>query len=92
MSKKNPKDYLTIYVHPSSKRGKDFAEEALDEVDCNFSRILCMLFGPLYKICKIIAAIGKNYRHFSWHIIVKDRASGSYYCSDDRLQVRKRPK
>lgn len=85
---KTNKEYISIYITNRGKKDKDMAEESLDHIDCNFSRIMGILFIPIYRIGKIILSLRKNYRHFSWHILVKDRASGNWYCSNDRIQIR----
>ncbi len=53
----------------------------LVDIDANYSRILRSLLQSLKNICLYILSLDKNYRHYEWELLIKEKKTGIYYSS-----------
>lgn len=53
----------------------------LVDIDCNYSRLLRSLLQSIKNICLYILSLGKNYRHYEWELLIREKETGIYYSS-----------
>lgn len=75
--------YTEIYIPLRMVDDKDYAYDALVDIDSNFSKFIQGLLKQIYLMARVILSYGKNYRHFEWIILIKDRKSGKIFCAED---------
>lgn len=81
MDKKPLKEekYNVIYWPSPLLELKRKAYDLLLEIDCNYSRLLQSLLYSIITICKFIIKQKKNFRHYEWQFIIKDRKTGLWH-------------
>lgn len=77
------KQYTEIYIPLKMVEDKENAYDALIDIDSNFSKFIQGLLKQIYLMAKVIFSYGKNYRHFEWIILIRDRKTGKIFCAED---------
>lgn len=78
-----------IYIPESHKAKFKDAYNALNNIDCNFSRLLVVLLDSIIFIAKLILKENKNFRHYHWSITIKDIKTGETFNSRN-IKIKKR--
>lgn len=73
--------YSQIYWPTNMHKQKNKVYDLLLDIDCNYSRIVQSILPNLEEICKLILSVGKNFRHFEWHLLIIDKETGDGYSS-----------
>lgn len=73
--------YSVIYWPVSIHKKRLEVYDLLLDIDCNYSRFLQSMIHNLADICRLIKSIGKNFRHFNWHLLIVDKETGEGYSS-----------
>lgn len=73
--------YSVIYWPVSIHKKRLEVYDLLLDIDCNYSRFLQSIIHNLADICRLIQSIGKNFRHFEWHLLIVDKETGEGYSS-----------
>lgn len=73
--------YSVVYWPAAMLDQKMDVYDLLLDIDCNFSRFLQSILHNLSDICKLIISMGKNFRHYSWHLLIIDNKTGDGYSS-----------
>lgn len=73
--------YSQIYWPTSMHKKKNQVYNLLLDIDCNYSRFVQSVLPSLSEVCKLIISIGKNFRHFEWHLLIIDKETGDGYSS-----------
>lgn len=73
--------YNVIYWTDKMLEQKFDVYDLLLDIDCNYSRFLRSILTNLGDICKLIISVGKNFRHFEWHLLIIDKETGDGYSS-----------
>lgn len=69
--------YWTDELLPLSREVYDM----LIDIDCNYSRLLRSLLKSIKNICVFILSLNRNYRHYEWELLIKDKETDVYYSS-----------
>jgi hypothetical protein len=83
MALNKEKQYAEVYFPEKMIDDKEEAYGALLDIDSNFSKFLQGLLKQIIIMSKVILSYGKNYRHFEWIILVKDKKSGKVFACED---------
>lgn len=90
------RQYKGMYVpeHLIEEREKSYWK--LLDIDCNFSKLLCLLFVQIRELANYIYEEGKNYRHFNWRLTLEDPKTGEIFyvkeCKDGTTEVKSESK
>ena len=55
------------------------AYNSLTDIDCNFSRLIQCLLDRILDTVKYISKQKKNFRHYTWHLLILDKDTGQCY-------------
>ncbi len=69
----------TIYVPNSMSSKLENAYDLLVTIDSNLSKLIQCLLNSVIQVTKFIIQQKKNYRHYSWHLIIQDKETGNIY-------------
>ena len=67
------KQYDALYFPLDMVEEKKKAYWALLDIDCNFSKLLRLLLTSIKLIADKIKKAEKNYRHYDWEIVIKEK-------------------
>lgn len=81
------KGYRTIYVPGNQKEKHEEMHTLLGDIDCTLSKFLSFMLEKLLTVFRIIKSLQKNWRHFRWEIVVKDRSTERWYSSSNDILV-----
>lgn len=73
--------YNVVYWPVDMLEQRTEVYDLLLDIDCNYSRFLQSILHNLADICRLIISVGKNYRHYDWHLLIIDKESGDGYSS-----------
>lgn len=73
--------YTQVYWTDETIEFSQEVDGLLVDIDCNYSRLLRSLLKSIKNICKFILSLNRNYRHYEWELLIKDKETGVYYSS-----------
>lgn len=78
------KQYTAIYIPEKLVEEKETTYWALLDIDSNFSKLICLILRQVKNLAKFIYSVGKNYRHYDWIIIIRDKQSKVCWISTEK--------
>lgn len=71
--------YTAIYFPEKQIKLKNQVVDALVDIDFNFSKLIQKLLKQILVLAIMIKALKKNYRHFSFYLVIKDNQTNVLY-------------
>ena len=82
----------TVYIPSQQGYITRLALNALKNIDCNFSRLICCLLTSIIGIAASIVELDKNFRHFNWELIIQDKKTSQWYDRRGAITITKTKK
>ena len=76
------RQYTAIYFPASMIDEREKTWFALQDIDCNFSKLIQVLTKQIFSLAKFILSKDKNFRHFSWFIVIRDNSDEQVYSTE----------
>lgn len=77
------KQYAEVYFPEKMVPDKDEAYSSLVDIDSNFSKFLQSMIKQISILAKVIDSYGKNFRHFEWMLVIKDKQTGKTFSTEE---------
>jgi len=76
MESERSDQYAEIYFPASMAEEKAQVVSALQDIDCNFSKLLQVLLPSIKELAMFVKKEDNNYRHYHWSVIFVDKKTG----------------
>lgn len=81
--------FIQIYFPKHQRAAKEKLAFLLQDIDANFSRIVQQLLPSLTALAEQIAKEQKNFRHYTWEVVLEERKTRRWIT---RLPLNIKPK
>ncbi len=73
------RQYSSIYFPEGLVKEREQTWDALQNIDCNFSKIIQIFLWQLKGLSRFIIKQNKNFRHYEWILVIRDKRSEETY-------------